>query len=141
MSALRAIYRWWAALLVLGVLIQIGAAGYGAFYVAGRLDEKGDVLTHKGFENGWDFHAFWGYMVFFGTIILLVLALLARIGRPGIWFVLAAPLLLIVQILLAWFGSDTAVVGIFHPLNAFVILGLTGSIAAHAWRGRAAHSA
>ena len=141
MNALRAIYRWWAALLVLGILVQIGAAGYGAFYVAGKLDEKGDVLTHKGFETGWDFHSGWGYVVFLGTVVLLVLALLARIGRPGIWWVLAVPLLTVVQVLLAWTGEEEPIVGIFHPINALVLLGLSGSIAARAWRGRTAHSA
>jgi hypothetical protein len=32
MNALRLIYRLWMTLIVLAVLVQIGAAGYGAFY-------------------------------------------------------------------------------------------------------------
>ena len=69
MNVLRSIYKFWAALLVLAIVVQIGAAGYGAFYVAGRLDDKGEVLTHKGFENGWDFHSGFGYFVFLWGVL------------------------------------------------------------------------
>jgi hypothetical protein len=77
-EALRTIYRYWTALLFLAVLVQIGAAGYGAFN--------------------------------------------------------AAPVLVAIQIVLAWAGEDHPVVGIFHPLVALLIAGLTGSLAFAAWR-------
>ena len=48
---------------------------------------------------------------------------------------LAVPVLVAIQIILAWAGEDHPVVGIFHPLNAFLIGGLTGSLAGRAWRG------
>ena len=47
---------------------------------------------------------------------------------------LAAVALVIVQILLAWGGTSTAVVGIFHPLNALLVLGLLGHLAWGSWR-------
>jgi hypothetical protein len=49
-------------------------------------------------------------------------------------FALAAPVLVAIQIVLAWGGEDHAVVGIFHPIVAFLILGLVGSTAGRAWR-------
>jgi hypothetical protein len=134
-QALRTIYRYWAAILFVAVLVQIGAAGYGAFYVASRLDEKGDKpLGHKGFEHGWDFHSGFGYMIFLGAVVLFVLALAARLGRRRVLLSLAAVGLMVVQILLAWGGSAHAVIGIFHPLNALLVLGLIGFIAHDAWR-------
>jgi hypothetical protein len=39
---------------------------------------------------------------------------------------------------LAWGGESEPIVGIFHPLNAFLIAGFVGSLAFAAWRkGRA----
>ncbi len=43
MNVLRAIYRYWAALLFVGVLVQIGFAGYGAFFASTALKHKGDT--------------------------------------------------------------------------------------------------
>jgi len=44
------------------------------------------------------------------------------------------PLLAVVQVLLAWIGSEAPAVGILHPINAFVILAVVGLIAHRAWR-------
>jgi predicted exporter len=65
----------------------------------------------------------------------LLLALAARLGKRGVLRNLAVPVLLAVQIVLAWFGSGTPAVGVLHPINAFLILGLTGSLVYEAWRG------
>jgi hypothetical protein len=45
--------------------------------------------------------------------------------------------LLIVQVLLAWFGFEVPAIGFFHPINAFVLLGLAGWLATTEWRGAA----
>ena len=66
------------------VIFQIGLAGYGAFFVAGKEEDPGDFVTHKQFEDGWDFHAGFGYIVVLGGLIALVLALVARLGRPRV---------------------------------------------------------
>jgi hypothetical protein len=50
----------------------------------------------------------------------------------------AAPILVAVQIVLAWAGEDVPFVGAFHGLNALLIFGLTGSLGWAAWRDRAA---
>jgi hypothetical protein len=42
---------------------------------------------------------------------------------------------LVIQILSAWIGFGTPAVGVLHPINAFLILALTGSLASQAWRG------
>jgi hypothetical protein len=133
-NALRALYRYAVAVLFVAVLAQIGAAGYGAFYVANKLDGEDDTLSHKGFEHGWDFHTGLGWFIVAGGILLFLIALAARVGRPRIWFQLATAVALIVQLLLAWLGEAVPGAGFLHPLNAFVILGLTGQIAFRVWR-------
>jgi hypothetical protein len=48
---------------------------------------------------------------------------------------LVLALLTLVQILLAAGGENVPVIGIFHPIVAFLILGLSGRIAFEAWWG------
>jgi hypothetical protein len=129
------VYKFWSALVVVAIIVQVGAAGYGSFYVASKLDDKKDVpLSHKGFSHGWDFHAGFGYIVVLGLLIMLVLALIARLGRPWIWLPVTLAVLGIIQVLLAWIGSATPAVGVLHPINAFLILALAGANASRAWR-------
>ena len=71
------------------------------------------------------------------VLIYLLLGFAARVGksrlkRNGILFGL-----LILQVLLAWFGFEVAAIGFFHPINALLIFGLSGQMAWDAWRDRA----
>ncbi|HKD32383.1 MAG TPA: DUF6220 domain-containing protein [Gaiellaceae bacterium] len=133
MQALRTVYRYFSALVVLGVLVQIGAAGYGAFYAADKSDPG--PLTEDQFSRGFNFHDFFGYVIFLATILLFLLALGSRIGRRRVMMTVALVVLTIIQILLAGFGEDVPAIGIFHPIVAFLILGLSGRIAFEAWWG------
>jgi len=133
LQALRTVYRYFSALVVLGVLVQIGAAGYGAFYAADKSDPG--PLTEDQFSRGFNFHDFFGYVIFLATILLFLLALGSRIGRRRVMMTVALVVLTIIQILLAGFGEDVPAIGIFHPIVAFLILGLSGRIAFEAWWG------
>jgi hypothetical protein len=130
----KAVYRWWSVLLFAAVIVQIGFAGYGAFYVAGKSENDGDIVTHKQFENGWDYHAGFGYIVVLGGLVAFVLALLARLGRPRVLLALGVALLFVLQVILAWTGFGVAAIGALHPINAVVLAGLTGMIASRGWR-------
>ena len=44
MNAFRTIHRWWATLLTLAVVVQIGFAGYGAFSAADKVS-NGSIGT------------------------------------------------------------------------------------------------
>jgi hypothetical protein len=132
-QALRTIYRFWTALVFLAILVQIGAAGYGAFYAADKSD-PGPLTDHQ-FSHGFNFHDGFGYVIFLGTVVLFLLALGSRIGRRRVMMALVLAVLTLVQIVLAWGGESAPVVGIFHPLVAFLILGLSGRMAFEAWWG------
>jgi hypothetical protein len=138
MNILRAIYKYLSALFVVAILAQIGAAGYGAFYVSNKLGDEGDVLAHKGFEDGWNTHVGLGWTIAYASIILLILALIARVGRPRIWFALALTLAVVIQVMLAFLGESVPGLGFLHPLNALVVLSLAGLVAHLAWRKPAA---
>ena len=141
MQALRTIHRYYLALLFLAIVVQIGAAGYGAFYAADKADPG--PMTMKQFDHGFGLHSGLGYFIFLGTVLALLLALAARLGKRTVLQHLLLSVLLIVQILLAWIGSGTPAVGSLHPINAFLILGLAGSFVHQVWWGtrRAAPSA
>jgi hypothetical protein len=131
-QAVRTIFRYWVALLSAAVVVQIGAAGYGAFYAADKSNPG--PLHEKSFDHGFSFHNGFGYIIFLGALILLLLALAGRLGRQRIFHSLTVPVLVAIQIVLAWAGEDHPVVGIFHPLVAFLILGAVGSLTFAAWR-------
>jgi hypothetical protein len=130
-NALQAIYRYWLALLVAAIVVQIGSAGYGAFYAADKSD-PGPMTKHQ-FDHGFSFHTFFGYIIFIGGVILFVLALLARLGRRRVLFSLAFALVVVLQIVLAVAGEGAPAAGVLHPINAFVVLGLIGSITVRSW--------
>jgi hypothetical protein len=116
------------------VVIQIGLAGYGAFFVAKKLDNEGSTIDDKVFEDGFQFHAAFGYFVILAGLVLMIIGLIAgigkwRLGKHGLLF-----LLLFLQLWLAWIGFEVPFpVGFLHPINAFLILGLTSWIVYSEW--------
>ncbi|HUY71758.1 MAG TPA: hypothetical protein VMV08_05915 [Gaiellaceae bacterium] len=131
-NALRAAYRYWAAVVFLAVLVQIGAAGYGAFNADKKANDT-NALTHKAFDHGFNLHMGLGYILFLSGILLFLLALGARLGRRHVLRALGLPLLVLLAIVLAIAGGKHPVVGIFHPIAAFLVAGLSGYLAHSAW--------
>jgi hypothetical protein len=138
-KALGTIYRYWLTLIWLAVVAQIAGAAYGAFYSAEKLgDQKGSdehkIISEKVFDHGFGFHTGFGYLIFLGAVVLLLLALAARLGKRRILWSLAVPLIVALQIVLAWISEDVHAIGILHGINALVIFGLTGAMTGKAWR-------
>ena len=139
MQALRTAYRYWVTIIWLAVVLQIMFAAYGGFYSADKLgDQKGSdetkMISEKVFDHGWGLHTGFGYFIFLGAVLLLLIALAARLGKRRVLFALAVPLAVALQIVLAWISEGVHGVGLLHGLNALVIFGLTGSMAGMAWR-------
>ncbi len=135
MNAFRAIYRLWVSLLTLAVVLQIAFAGYGAFDMADKVGDGGTV-DEDSFEDSFGLHMGFGYLIFLGSIVLLLLSFGAR-GKQRILRSTGVLVLVVVQILLAWTGGAAPfAAGALHPLNAFIILGLLGTITAREWKGQ-----
>jgi hypothetical protein len=130
---LRTIFRYWLWVFLALVVLQIAFAGYGAFDVAHNTD--GGTVDEKSFEDSFGLHAGFGYLTLLAGLITLILALVARVGRPRVMHSLVIFVLLIVQVLLAWFGFEIPAIGSLHPLNAFLILGAVGALTMREWRG------
>jgi hypothetical protein len=136
-NGVRTVFRYWAALVFVGVLVQVGAAGYGAFYASNKLQHKDDTLGHKAFDDAWNFHAIFGTIVVGAMIVLLLLGVAAQIGRPALYRPLALAVAGVVQIFLGTLGTSVPALGFLHPLDALAIFALSGLIAHRAWRAPA----
>ena len=138
---MKAVFKWWATLVLVAEIVQVGFAGYGAFFVAGALDGDGKTVDDNKYMDGFGLHSGFGYIVVLLGLILLVIGLIAgigkwRLGRQGVLF-----LLLLLQVILAWVGFGVAAVGAFHPINALAIVGLTAAIVHSCWKGTGSETA
>jgi hypothetical protein len=130
---MRAVYRWWTAILFAAVLLQIAFAGYGAFYVVDKVNDPPKSITSHGVDHGWNLHQF-GWIVILLGILLVPIAFAARVDRTHRRWSMVIGGLVILQFLLAILGWVWAPLGFLHPLNAFVIAGSTGMLAHRVWR-------
>jgi hypothetical protein len=137
----RTVYWFWSIVVLVMVVLQIAFAGYGAFYASHKLEDEGSSITDKTFEDGFGIHIGFGYLVWLAVMILLVIGVVAGVGRWRLGKHGVLALLTTFQVMLAWFGEGVPAIGAFHPLNAFVILGLTLSIVWDGWQARKAASA
>ncbi|HEY7149529.1 MAG TPA: hypothetical protein VH420_08790 [Gaiellaceae bacterium] len=134
MSVFRTLYKYWVAILTAAVVLQIFFAGAGAFDTADKVD--GGTVNEDSFEDSFGPHIGLGYLIFLGTLVLLLLSFGTR-SRQRILRAVASVVLLIIQILLAWTGAAVPfLLGGLHPINALIILGLLGSTTYLVWKGR-----
>jgi NADH:ubiquinone oxidoreductase subunit 3 (subunit A) len=134
MQTARTIYRYWVAVIFLGVIVQVGLAGYGAFYAADKADPG--PLSNDTFDHGWAPHSAWGSILGLLALILLVIALVARFdSHLRNWNIILFVLFLLQVLVLAPIGSSVPALGWLHPINALAIFGISGFLAHRAWRG------
>ncbi|HEU5477023.1 MAG TPA: hypothetical protein VFU64_04240 [Gaiellaceae bacterium] len=122
--------RYVTSLYVLGVIVQFFLVGVGLFGMkdGATIDNADSLNAHR--DLGWALSDF-------GAGLMLILALLAW-PKPrkllGLWILLAV--LAFVQPLLAAGGDDSKYVGMLHPVNALLVLGLSAHLARYAWASR-----
>jgi hypothetical protein len=136
MAAVRrgaaAIYKVLIAIFAAAVVVQFFLAGLGIF---GAIPEEDGSTTAERWEDKIDPHAALGHFMQMGSLLLLLLILIAWTGPRSIGATFALAVLLILQIILAAVGEDTPAIGALHPINALVILALSFFLAWRAWRG------
>jgi hypothetical protein len=122
------VLRYYVPVLFVAVIAQILLAGEGIFGIKG-----GAELDH---QKTLDPHRALGFILTEpAALLLLVCALLAwlpdrRLRRVSI----GLPFLIFLQAPLSWGGRWS---GMFHPLNAFLILGVLGWFSRQLWNQRA----
>lgn len=120
--------KYVTTLFFLGVIVQFFLVGVGLFGMkhGATIDNAHSLNAHRDF--GW-------ILTEFGAGLMLILLLLAwptprkLIGFWILLIVLAFP----VQPILAASGFHHKYVGMLHPVNALLLLGLSGRLAYYAW--------
>lgn len=104
-------------LFVVCSVIQIFLAGLGVFENAGRF------ATHRDF----------GYT--FGLLVLVIpiLAIVARLGRRQIGMAALLLVLFLLQSVFVALRDSAPAIAALHPLNGFLILGLSIAMGREAW--------
>ena len=111
-----------AWLLVAGVVVQIFLAGLGVF--------RGP----EAFANHRDF----GFMLELLPLVLLLLGLVARLGRRAALLAASIFGLFILQSVFVGLRAEAPEVAALHPVNGFLIALLSIVLARDAWLGRRA---
>jgi len=124
-SGARTVLRYFVPLYVVAIVVQVFLAGEGIFGIKKgvELDDQKTLDAHRGL----------GFILADpGAVLLLILALIAWYADKRLrWVSIVLPFLLVLQGVL---GDGSRWVGAFHPLLAFVILGLLGWLARRLWR-------
>jgi hypothetical protein len=123
------VQRYVVTLYFIGVIVQFFLVGYGLFGMkhGATIDNAKSLDAHRGF----------GFILveIIGGVLLIVtlIAWQKPLGRKvGLYVLLCLDGVL--QAILATTGYHHKWVGMFHPVNALVLLGLSGSLAFRSWR-------
>ena len=118
-------------LFAVAVVVEFFLAGLGIFRAV-----PGDhtPVSHETFSGKFDPHAALGWVLGGGSLLLLIVILVAWAEPRLIGATFALVVLMFVQGLLASAGDNTPVAGAFHVINALLILGLSLVLTAWAWR-------
>jgi hypothetical protein len=123
------VQRYLVTLYLVGVIAQFFLVGLGLFGMkAGDTVGKASSLNpHR--DLGWALTEFGGAALLLATLIAWRRPLRDRVGKYVLLCLLGFP----VQPVLAAVGEDHRIVGMFHPVNALLLLGLSGSLTRTAW--------
>jgi peptidoglycan/LPS O-acetylase OafA/YrhL len=116
----RTVYVILTWLFVIGLLVQVFLAGRGVF------DNPTLFATHRDF----------GFLLEIVPLLLLVIGLVAGVGRRLAAFALVAFLLFILQSVFVAARDSSPMIAALHPVNGFLILVLAIEMAREAWLGR-----
>ncbi len=129
------LYRWWAALVFLAVVVQVGLAGVGAFRTVKTADDSATkAVTKHSVEHYFNPHAALGTIIIGGALLLVIFGAVAKVGSTRLKWAGALFGLTIIQLLLAALGGWKGALGFFHPVNALIIFAVSGMIAHREWR-------
>jgi hypothetical protein len=118
--------KYVTSIFFVGVIVQFFLVGYGLFAMkhGATIDNAKSLDAHRGLGF---------FLSDLGAILFLILALLAWPARNllGRWILLAV--LAFLQGILATEGYKHWGLGMLHPVNALLLLGLSGHLARYAW--------
>jgi hypothetical protein len=121
-SGARVVHLVLSVLFIAGLVVQVFLAGMGVFDGPERFE------THRT----------WGYTLELFPVLLLIAALVGRMGRRLALLAVAEFGLFILQSVLIAFRESTPAVAALHPVNGFLILLIAIVITRESWLARGA---
>lgn len=122
MKIMRQVHAVMAWVYVAAIVLQVFLAGTSIPQLGGN----GSFAAHREF----------GYLIGLVSLVLLVTAILARVGRRRISQALGLLVLYVVQSSLPYMDPGLPAVAALHPVNALLMFGLGFLYARAAWRER-----
>ena len=130
-QAARVAYRYVVAIFFALVIVQFFLAGLGAFRTQHDA-AAGVTVSDKRFEHNFSAHMTLGFLLSIVGLVVFLAALGGRLGRSRVLLALALPLLVELQSVFANAGPSGF--RALHPVNACLILGISGILGHRAWR-------
>jgi hypothetical protein len=121
-QTLRRVHAWLAWVFVGAILVQVWLAGAAIPQLGGN----GSFEVHRNF----------GYAIGLLSLVQVLLAAAARMGRTRILQSLGLFVLYIIQSSLPYMDPDLPAAAALHPVNAVVMFGLGFWYARQVWRER-----
>jgi Family of unknown function (DUF6220) len=132
---MRAVYRWWTAIVIVAVLVQNRVRRLRRVHVVDKADDKAKLITNHGVDHGWSPHSGFGYIVILLGILLVPIAFAAKVDRDRKRWSLLIAGLMVLQFFLAVLGWTWAPLGFLHPINAIALAAVSGTLARREWKG------
>jgi hypothetical protein len=130
---MKQLFKYLTSLLFVAIVVQVGFAGYGAFNAIDKAD-KDKTVTKKTIENGFDPHGLVGTLVVAVMLLLVLTALIGRLGPLYAKWTAGLLVLGVLQLVFAYLGTKSAPVGGFlHGINALAIYAGAALLAHRAW--------
>jgi hypothetical protein len=134
----RTLYLYAAGLFLVGVVVEFFLAGLGVFGLQSDATDAGTTLTDASFVQRFDPHLMFGDVLFGVSLILILVALVARLDRRTILMTLGLFVLMSVQATFAFAGVPA--VRALHAVLGVAIFGAAAYIFVQA-RARARREA
>jgi hypothetical protein len=132
---MRGVYRFFAGLIALEVLVQAAAIAYAVFGLGYWIDQgKGHSLDKAALDNnqslgfhgegGFALHGMNGMMIIpIIALLFLIVSFFAKVPGGVKWAALTF-LFVVIQVMLGLFAHSVPALGILHGPNAIIVFGL-----------------
>jgi hypothetical protein len=122
----RTLYQYVAGLFLVGVVVEFFLAGLGVFGLQSDATDAGTTLTDASFVSRFDPHLMFGDVLFGVSLVLILVAVAARLDRRTILTTVGLFALMSVQATFAFAG--TPVVRALHAALGVAIFGAAAYI-------------
>jgi hypothetical protein len=128
-------FKYLTSVLFVTIVVQVALAGYGVFYTLRKANKTGSA-SESAFDHGYHAHAILGTVILVVMILLVLAALVGKLGSTAVRFSVALLVAGILQMVFAALGRSVPVLGFLHVVNALAIYAAAALLAHRTWTTR-----